>query len=331
VLGGTGFIGRELIKRLLADGYSVRSMARKSAAVLETLNSDRLDIVRGDVRNPDALASALQGIECVFHLAHAEAKTWGDYEQNEVEPTRRLGEACLSAKVRRLIYTGTIDSYYAGARAGVISEKTQLDPKIARRNYYARAKAKAELALLGMQRDQGLPVVIFRPGIVLGQGGNPFHWGVGKFTEGTCEVWGSGHNKLPLVLVSDVATALVRGMQVPQIEGRSYNLIDIPLLSAREYLAELQKLVGIPLAVHYRPIWRFYLSDFAKWGVKLAVRHPDRIRIPSYRDWESRTQKAYFDCQQARTDLAWTPASDRQRIIDEGIGGSLEAWRAACL
>jgi hypothetical protein len=95
-------------------------------------------------------------------------------------------------------------------------------------------------------------------------------------------------------------------------------------------LTELQRLAGIRLNVHYRSIWRFYAADLVKWMVKLCVGHPDRIRIPSYYDWESRTQKALFDCKRARTDLGWVPASDRKRMIEEGVGGSLESWLAAC-
>ena len=182
-----------------------------------------------------------------------------------------------------------------------------------------------------MHVRQRLPVVIFRPGIVIGRGGNPFHWGVGRFSENICEVWGDGNNELPLVLVADVAAALVRGIQAPGLEGRSYNLIDVPLLSANEYLIELQRLARIRLCVKHRPIWRFYATDFGKWVLKLAVGHPDRFRRPSYQDWESRTQKAFFDCDRARIDLGWAPASDRERMVKEGIGGSLESWQAACM
>ena len=147
--------------------------------------------------------------------------------------------------VKRLIYTGTIDSYYAGSHAGTITEKTPLDRNIKRRNYYARAKAAAEDVLTDMYRNEGLPAVIMRPGIVIGPGGNPFHWGVGKWSsEGVVEIWGDGMNMLPLVLVSDVATGLVRAMEVQGIEGRSYNLVDVPMLSARDYIAELERLAG---------------------------------------------------------------------------------------
>ena len=238
-----------------------------------------------------------------------------------------IAVACLSSKVKRLIYTGTIDSYYAGARAGTITERTPLDPNINRRNYYARAKAAAEAILIKMHVEHSLPVVIFRPGIVIGQGGNPFHWGVGMWASpGVCQVWGQGKNKLPLVLVADVAAALVQGIQVEGIEGRSYNLVDEPLLTARDYLSQLQRMAAMTLNVRYKPIWQFYGTDIAKWLIKLAVRHPDRFRVPSYRDWESRTQKATFDAARARQELNWIPASNCQRLLDEGIGGSLHSW-----
>lgn len=329
VIGGSGFIGRELIRQMLEAGYGVRAMMRGSGAVLAELDNGRLEIVRGDLRNEADLMTAMQGIEVVYDLATSEAKTWDASVRNIVEPTRMVGEACLAAKVSRLIYTGTINSYYAGAKAGTITEQTPLDRHIGRRNYYARAKAASEAILTEMHRKQALPVLIFRPGIVIGKGGNPFHWGVGRFSESVCEVWGDGNNKLPFVLVTDVAAALLRGIQVQGIEGQSYNLIDAPLLTARDYLQELQRLAGIKLTVHYRPIWHFYVADMLKWVVKLAVGHPDRIRIPNYRDWESRTQKAFFDCARARNELGWAPACDRQRLIDEGIGGSLQSWLEA--
>jgi len=83
------------------------------------------------------------------------------------------------------------------------------------------------------------------------------------------------------------------------------------------------------LTVIYRPIWRLYLSDLAKWMVKMMVHHPDRIRVPSYHDWESRTQKAAFNCERARSDLGWAPRSNRECLVKEGIGGALESWLAA--
>lgn len=329
VLGGAGFIGRELIEQLLTAGHSVRAMVRGSSAALNGLRGDRLDVVRGDIANAADLNRALSGIEFVYDLAHAQAKTWDEYKRNVIEPTRLVGELCLAADVKRLIYTGTIDSYYAGGKASFITEDTRLDKNICRRNYYARAKAEAEGILVEMHKTAGLPLVILRPGIVIGAGGNPFHWGVGRFSDNICEVWGEGNNKLPFVLVADVASALVRAIEVPGIEGKSYNLIDTPLLTARDYLKDLEQRSGQKLTVIYRPIWKFYASDLVKWVAKVFVRHPDRHRIPSYDDWESRTQKAEFKSDRARSELGWSPASDRGRLVNEGIGDALKPWLEA--
>ena len=281
VLGAAGFIGRELVCQLLAAKYCVRAVVHRTSTMLEEIDSDHLEIVRGDIRSEATLSSLIKGMDLVFHLARAaDARTWTDYLQRDVAATQLVAEACLEAKVKRLIYTGTIASYFTGANAGTITEETSLDRAIAQRDCYSRAKATAEAMLMEMHRTKQLPVVIFRPGIVIGQYGTPFHWGVGRWaSEALCELWGDGENKLPFVLVQDVAAALVRGIQVAGIEGRTYNLVDLPLLTAREYLEELQRRSGATLDVRHRAIFQFYLADLTKWIVKVLVRHPDRRRI----------------------------------------------------
>jgi nucleoside-diphosphate-sugar epimerase len=59
--------------------------------------------------------------------------------------------------------------------------------------------------------------------------------------------------------------------------------------------------------------------------VKVAVRHPER-RLPSYRDWESRTGHAVFDCTAARTVLGWMPESDRAELVRRGIREPFWEW-----
>jgi predicted dehydrogenase/nucleoside-diphosphate-sugar epimerase len=320
VLGGTGFIGKELLRELTAAGHNVRLLARGLAGIPRDLReSGKLDCIVADVADKAALLRAMEGIDCVFHLARANVKSWADYQELEIEATRRVADCALAAKVKRFIYTGTIDSYYLGAKAGVITESTPLDPRIDHRNLYARAKAASEKILQRMHREQGLPLVIVRPGIVIGRGGSPFHWGVGRWwNDAVCEIWDDGRNMLPLVLVEDVAAGLIAAMQANAIDGRSFNLVADPSLTAQQYLDELDRAGRMKIQRRATSIFKFYREDMLKWLVKVAVRHPER-RMPSYRDWESRTAKAVFDCSAAKSVLGWKPASDRVELIQKGI------------
>jgi predicted dehydrogenase/nucleoside-diphosphate-sugar epimerase len=319
ILGGTGFIGQELVRQMVKAGHSIRLLVRNASSIPAHLLAAGAECQTGDLMNRADVLRAMEGMDCVFDLARANVKSWADYQEFEIGATRRVAECALEAGVKRLIYTGTIDSYYAGRKAGTITEQTPLDPRIGQRNLYARAKAASEELLLGMHREQGLPVVILRPGIVIGRGGSPFHWGVGMWwNEAVCQTWGNGNHKLPLVLVEDVAQGLIAAMASPGIEGRSFNLVADPCLSAQEYLDELDRCGGFRVQRIPTPIARFFLLDLIKWAVKVAVRHPER-RLPSYRDWESRTQHARFDCTAAKTTLGWRPASGRDEMVRRGI------------
>jgi predicted dehydrogenase/nucleoside-diphosphate-sugar epimerase len=323
VLGGAGFIGKELVRQLVADGRGVRLLVRSAAGLPEELRA-QVDCQTGDLQDREALLGAMKGVDCVVHLARAHVKTWAEYQKYEIDATRLVAECALQAGVKRFIYAGTIDSYNAGKRGSTITEATPLDPRIEHRNLYARAKAYSEAALLEMHRERKLPLVIVRPGIVIGRGGSPFHWGVGMWWhDAVCQIWGQGNNKLPLVLVEDVARGLIAAMDTPAIEGRDFNLVADQFLStqglsAQKYLDELDRIGGMRIQRYATPILRFYLLDMLKWVVKVAVRHPER-QMPSYRDWKSRTQQARFDCAAAKTVLGWNPMSERGELVRKGI------------
>ncbi len=328
VLGGTGFIGRALARKLAEKGRGVRLLVRDPAHLPRALHDLPLDIVGGDTGNAADIERALEGIQDVFHLARANVKTWEEYQRLEIGATRTVAEACLKRGVKRFIYTGTIDSYNSGDPAQTITDATPLDPNIERRNLYARAKAESERMLLEMHRDKKLPLVIFRPGVVVGRGGGPFHWGVGFWpADSVCRFWGKGENKVPLVLVDDVADALVRALEVDGLSGQVFNLVGEPCLTAREYVAELEKAAGVKIDARPKSAMSYYLVDMFKWVVKVLVRHPSR-RLPSYRDWQTRAHLSPYDCSGAKQKLGWQPCADRAKMIEEGIVQPTREWLA---
>jgi predicted dehydrogenase/nucleoside-diphosphate-sugar epimerase len=323
VLGGTGFIGQYLVKALVRRGLGVRVVSRGMAAGQIALAGLPVELVQGDLADAAFLDTAMQGIEVVYDLAKAVGKKWDDYYTQDVLVTKNIAERALANGVKRFIYTGTIDSYYSADANVVITSDTPLDSRIETRNHYARSKAVCESLLIDLHRQKNLPVVIFRPGIVIGKGCPPAHWGVGMFqSETRMQFWGDGNHKLPLVLVEDVAEALALALDKPDIEGQTFLLTDEPLLSGRDYVDAVSKASGTRLRAEPTPIWKFFIVDAMKEAAKHLIKHPNR-KVPSYRDWASRSHRSRYDSTKTRELLGWRPAGSREALIERGIVASV--------
>jgi nucleoside-diphosphate-sugar epimerase len=318
ILGATGFIGRALARHLRQKGLGVRALVRDTAGQGELLARQGVELVRGDFTATASIESALDGIKQVYHLARGVGRAWGDYLRLDVEPTRRLAELCAARDIA-LYYTSSIAIYDGGRAGDVITEATPPSPEAMRINIYARAKAENERILLELHRERGLKVVIFRPGIVVGEGGSPLHWGVGSWPYSSiCRVWGDGLNPLPFVLVDDCADAMVRALDVPGIFGESFNLVGDPCLSGQGYLDALERVAGIKVRRLPTPTWRLFAEDIAKWGVKTLARHPER-RVPSYRYYEGLSCRALYAPNRSKERLGWAPTGDVEVLIQQGI------------
>jgi predicted dehydrogenase/nucleoside-diphosphate-sugar epimerase len=319
VLGGTGFIGKHLVRALSDHGLGVRVATRNMNGGQLALAGIPVELVIGDISDPGFMRQALTGIRYVYHLAKADGQSWEDYRTQDVLTCENVARCALAAGVKRFIYTGTIDSYYSGDENEVIASDTPLDPRIETRNHYARAKATCEALLNRLHKEEGLPLVVLRPGIVIGLGCPPAHWGIGMFQSPTrMQYWGSGKNKLPLVLVDDVVNALVLALEKEAIEGQTFLVTDDPLLTARDYVEIVSTESGTKMRAEPTPIWRFYLVDLFKEAAKHAIRHRNRRR-PSYRDWDSRSHRARYDSSKTKVTLGWKPAGNKKDLIERGI------------
>lgn len=317
VIGGTGFIGRYLVDALVKEGRNVRVLSRGRAAI------DGAETFTGDLKSEADLLAAMDGVKTVYHLARAEEKSWEAYLENDVAVTRRIGEACLKAGVERLVYTGTIDSYDASQPDRRITEETPFDENLEQRNLYARSKAECEKTLKALAAGKGLPLVIVRPGIVIGRGGPLQHWGIAMWRGATaCKLWGEGANTMPFVSARDTAAGLVLAGAAPEAIGRSFNLVGDPMLSAQDYFAEIGRAYGVRMNIRPTPIWNYYLVDVAKYWAKRLLARKKGLTRPSYRDWKSRAQLSPYDNALAKELLGWTPQGDREAFIAETIAGA---------
>jgi dihydroflavonol-4-reductase len=169
VTGGTGFIGRAIVERLLADGQPVTALARSetSARALGELGADPK---RGDVLALETLVSAMQGCDVVYHAAGANAFCVRDpspmFEVN-VRGSENVVRTAARAGVTRVVYTSSAATL--GERKGTVGNEQS--PHRGRfLSNYERSKFEAEQAVLAAADEVGIEVVCVNPASVQGPG-----------------------------------------------------------------------------------------------------------------------------------------------------------------
>jgi nucleoside-diphosphate-sugar epimerase len=167
VTGASGFLGRNLVRRLLADGVSTRALAR-SPAKAELLEEQGAEAVVGDITDEEALDRALDGVGTVFHLAGrllVPGLPAQEYRSTHVVGTQRLLAHCRGRSgLTRFVHCSTTGV------VGVTGETpADEDAPLSPRNVYEETKAEAEVAVRASLQE-GIPAVIVRPGLVYGPG-----------------------------------------------------------------------------------------------------------------------------------------------------------------
>lgn len=318
VIGGTGFVGRALTRALVADGRTVRVLSRGRTGPFADI-SDKVEISPVSLRDQCALAEAMSGMDVVYNLAKSTDSSWDDALKNDVAVAEAIGEAAVSAGVGRLVYSGTIASYDMSDPAATITEDTDFGD-MSDRNVYARSKAECERRLTALSKSKGLPLVIARPGIVVGETGPLQHWGIGRWHgAGAVRIWGDGENILPFVLNDDVADGLVKMAGSEKALGQSYNLIGEPMLSARGYFDAIAERHGTRIEVAKGSLLGLHLSTALKYLLKRHVLGNKSAQKTSYRDMKSRAHLSAFSNARAKADLGWAPETDRNRFLERAI------------
>jgi nucleoside-diphosphate-sugar epimerase len=177
VTGATGLIGNALARRLVERGATVRALVRDPEKAARLL-PPTVELVRGDVTAPDSLPAAVRGVDHVFHAAGL-PEQWqrdeGIFDRVNRQGTVNVLKAALEAKVRRVIYTSTMD-VFAAPRGGTLVE-TNIDPE-PKPTAYERSKQAAERETETF-RQQGLDLVYVNPAAVYGP--SPVHVGLNSF------------------------------------------------------------------------------------------------------------------------------------------------------
>jgi 2-alkyl-3-oxoalkanoate reductase len=191
VTGGTGFLGRRLVERLLAEGRAVAVLGRTPAPDLEARG---VRFIRASLDDAAAVAAACRNVETLFHVA-AKVGVWGrhdDFFRINVLGTRALLAGARAHGVRNFIHTSTPSVVYNGRALSGADESLPLTTACP--SPYPLTKAIAEREVLAANSDT-LRTVALRPHLI---------WGVG---DPHLRIVGDGKNKVDMVHVENAVDA----------------------------------------------------------------------------------------------------------------------------
>ncbi|GAB1544190.1 NAD-dependent epimerase/dehydratase family protein [Scytonema sp. NUACC21] len=160
VTGGTGFIGGNLVRMLLEEGYNIRALVRPSSN-LDNLKHLDVEIIQGDL-NDTELHRTIQGCQVLFHVAAHYSLWQSDKDvlyQNNVLGTRNILAAARIAGIERTVYTSSVAAIGID-KSGKIVDETYQSPLEELIGYYKKSKYLAEQeAHLAVRSGQDIVIV----------------------------------------------------------------------------------------------------------------------------------------------------------------------------
>lgn len=225
VTGGGGFLGGEIVRRLVARGDEVISYSRST---YDWHREAGVTQATGSLTDVNALENAMRGCDAVVHVA-AKAGFWGprdDYFTANLGGTKAVLEACKKAGVQRLVYTSTPSVVHGGGDLNGVDES--LDYPAHHESAYAASKAAAE-RVVRQANGADLATVALRPHLIWGPG-DPHLLPrlLAKAKAGRLRKIGSGNNLVDTVFVDNAASAHLMALDRLQIGsligGKAYFL-----------------------------------------------------------------------------------------------------------
>ncbi len=234
VIGGTLFMGREVVSRLVARGHDVSVLHRRPqhdlGPAVRNLQADRSDLT--------SVARILgeETFDAVVDMAY-------DFQRGTPAAHVEAAARACGPQLRRYVFMSSTAAYGGGLDRLEDAPLAPDEVPVA----YVQHKAMAERALFRMHADTGFPVVTFRPPFVYGPR-QPFYreaffWD--RLLDGRPIVLpDDGTTLMQWVYVDDVAEACMRALEVPEAVGHAFNLAHPPV-SQREFVEALARVAGV--------------------------------------------------------------------------------------
>jgi len=303
VTGGAGFYGINMVRQLLERGQQVVSL---DIAPFDYPEADRVRVVTGDIRDPEAVYRALEGVDVVIHAAAALPRhSAADIYSTDVVGTRIVIDAAKRSGIERFVHISST-AVYGIPDHHPLKETDRLHGV----GPYGEAKIAAE-AVCVEYRDKGMTVAILRPKTFVGTAR------LGVFAM-LCEwaydgyrfpIIGDGHNRYQLLDVEDLCDATYLAATLPSERvNRAFNIGAAEFTTLREdFQAVLDRAGHGKEIVGLRP----------KQAVILALMALEKIGVSPLYEWVYKTmpEDSFVSIELAQQELGYAPRYSNQDAL----------------
>ena len=324
VTGGTGFVGANLVRLLLQQGYDVRVLVRDNSC-LDSLQSLEVKIVKGDLNDPN-LFQQMSGCQVLFHVA-AQYSLWqADREllyRSNVLGTRNILNCARQAGIERTVYTSSVAAIGVGKNGLVVDETYQspvekLVGDYKKSKYYAEQESRKAI-------NQGQDIVIVNPSTPIGAFDlKPTPTGeiILRFLRRKMPFYVD--TGLNLIDFEEVAWGHILALEKGQTGDRY--ILGHQNLTFKQLLQKLAAITGLTAPKYSIPYWIPYTAAWIEEKILAQLGKRPTIALDGVR---MSKQKMFYDASKAVTelglpqsdiDLALTKAVEwfTKRIRDEG-------------
>jgi CDP-paratose 2-epimerase len=343
ITGGAGFIGCNLAQRLARQGTPVtvfdnlsRPGVERNLELLRAQYPNQVEVVVGDVRNPQQLRAVVRRASAVYHFAAQVAVTTSlvdprhDFEVNAQGTLNVLEAIREQPKPPPLLYTSTNKVYGAVADVRLREAESRYVPVLSRvalrgisekrpldfHSPYGCSKGSADQYVRDYARSFGLPAVVFRMSCIYGphQMGNEdqgwvAHFLIRALRGETITLFGDGKQVRDVLFVDDLTDAMVRvSERAKQLSGRAFNVGGGAgnTTSLLELLELIRGMTGRPCRVDFQPTrvgdQRYYVSNVAKLGAAIGWKPTTSVQegVQRLAGWLSQTNSGATQTPRAR-------------------------------
>ncbi len=223
--GATGFVGRNMLKRLLSEGHSVRALVREPQKA-SALAGERVELVAGDVTEGTGLDQGMQGCDAAMHLVGIIVERGKNtFERVHHRGTCNVVEAAKRAGIRRLVQMSALGARADGAAA------------------YQVTKWKGEEEV----RRSGIPFCVLRPSLIFGEGDGFVTQMIQTMRSAPLfrPVPGNGNPKFRPIFIGDVTACFVRALTIEAATSQTIELGGADELTLNDVLAEIARCAGV--------------------------------------------------------------------------------------